>query len=1386
MASALPTQLQEYVHLSRYARWRNEDNRRETWAETVQRYTDFFASKFPDTYPTELINHAIASLHVMPSMRALMTAGPALERDNMAGFNPVDGATRVVTREFGNVPISTLSGASATVLNKEGRWATATFRSYGIQPTKKVAFKRNSNTLREVVCTANHRWVLDNGTVKATEELKNGDHVAFVSAPRPAIDADYTLGVRHGVVYGDGTMTKAHRRVRGYHLRLCSDSKELLPWFDGYPVAYPPSMCGDPIVMMYDSFAATHSLKALPDDGETESYLLGFLRGWLAADGTVGKRGEPTLCCDARGVEWLRRNTERLGISITRVYQQSYITNFGVRTQPSFIVGFSRSSMLPEDQLCSWKAARIVPIKSRFVVVDVEDMPEPTEVFCAEVPDTNTFVLEGGLVTGNCAAVAVDHVRAFDEILYILMCFHPDTLVVTRNGSKRIADIVAGDEVSSIDEATGLAVWKRVTNQIKTKSALRPKVEVTLDNGHAVKCTADHKWLTTNRGWVEAGDLKVSDDLTAPSSMKITHVRHIEDAQDYYDITVEDTHNFLLADGSIVHNCGTGMGFSVERQSISKLPDVPDELHHSDTMITVADSKVGWATAFKELLSLLYAGQIPVWDTSKIRPAGAKLKVFGGRASGPKPLEDLFLFTIGLFRRAVGRKLTSVECHDLVCKIADIVVVGGVRRSALISLSNLSDDRMRVAKSGQWWEQNPQRALANNSVAYTEKPDMELFLKEWLALIESKSGERGLFNRAAVKKKAAEYGRRDSSHDFLTNPCLTARMRILTDHGNEAIGTLVGKSTKVWNGFTYSDVVPFSTGVNPIFSVRLSNGVSMEVTPYHKFILADGSRVEARNLATGAKLAKHVLPAPNVKHMGHATGYSQGFYAGDGCADNTASYIYEPKYACAAGLNGRVLPDGAGVRKRMRWVHGHMENKNYVPHEQDIHYRAAWVSGLFDADACIISNPNSVGLQLTSVDEAFLLETRLLLTTLGAQSKVTQNQRGERTFDGYPCQDVYRLCVGAVGVAALMAAGVRFRRLAADILSQEPNRDAGRFVTVLDVSDLGRMEETFCLTEPKRNSMVVEGVMVGNCAEIALRSAGLCNLTEVVIRADDTLADIRNKVVIATIMGTYQSTLTNYRYVRSIWKKNADEERLLGVSMTGIMDHPILSEVTKVAESWLKDLRLLAVETNALWAEKLGIPPSVAITTVKPSGTVSQLVDSASGIHPRYSGHYIRTVRGDKKDPLAQFMRAEGFPVEDCVMKPDTVDIFSFPVQAPSHAVLRNDRSALDQLDHYLMFKRHWCEHNVSITVYVREHEWLAVGDWVYTHFDELCGVSFLPHSEHTYRQAPYTECTVEEYDALVRRMPTVQWDALQAFEKDDSTVNTKELACSAGMCEIL
>ena len=538
---------------------------------------------------------------------------------------------------------------------------------------------------------------------------------------------------------------------------------------------------------------------------------------------------------------------------------------------------------------------------------------------------------------------------------------------------------------------------------------------------------------------------------------------------------VDDTKSFDEA--MFILLCGTGVGFSVERQYINKLPEIPELLFVSDDVITVHDSKEGWAKALRKLIALLYAGEIPTWDVSKVRPAGAKLKTFGGRASGPAPLVELFKYTIAKFNDAKGRRLSSIEVHDIMCKIGEVVVVGGVRRSAMISLSNLSDDRMRNAKSGMWWEHQGQRALANNSVAYTEQPDMETFMREWLSLVESKSGERGIFSRPASRKQAAKSGRRDTGFEFGTNPC----------------------------------------------------------------------------------------------------------------------------------------------------------------------------------------------------------------------------------------------------------------------------------------------------------------------SEIILRPYQFCNLSEVVVRAVDNIEDLKRKVRLATIIGTIQSTLTNFPYLRKVWTKNTEEERLLGVSLTGILDNKLLRPDNAGLIKTLEYLKQVSVATNVEWADKLGIPHSTATTTVKPSGTVSQLCDSASGIHARHSQHYVRTVRGDNKDPLTQFMVDQGIPSEPCVMKPDSTTVFSFPQKSPEGAVTRNDMSAIEQLDFILTYQRHWTEHKVSCTVTVKDSEWMEVGAYVYKHFDEMSGVSFLPHSDHSYQQAPYQDCTRHEYDMLLSVMPErIDWARLSEYETEDTSKGTSTFACSGSTCEIV
>jgi ribonucleoside-diphosphate reductase alpha chain len=521
--------------------------------------------------------------------------------------------------------------------------------------------------------------------------------------------------------------------------------------------------------------------------------------------------------------------------------------------------------------------------------------------------------------------------------------------------------------------------------------------------------------------------------------------------------------------------CGTGVGFSVEQQYVKQLPEVPDKLFDSETTISVSDSKEGWAKSLRQLIALLYSGEVPKFDLSKVRPAGARLKTFGGRASGAKPLEDLFKFVISKFKGASGRRLSSIEAHDILCKIGEVVVVGGVRRSAMISLSDLSDDKMAHAKAGNWWDGQGQRALANNSATYAEKPSIGQFMREWTSIYESHSGERGIFNRDASQKQAAKNGRRDSTYDFGTNPC----------------------------------------------------------------------------------------------------------------------------------------------------------------------------------------------------------------------------------------------------------------------------------------------------------------------SEIILRPYQFCNLSSCIVRSSDTMESLERKIKLATILGTFQATLTNFPYLRKIWQKNTEEEALLGVSMTGILDNALLNNPDDVElPKRLEKLRDVAIGTNAEYASAVGINQSVAVTAVKPEGTVSQLCSTASGIHPQHSKFYIRRVRADNKDPLTQFMIQAGFVAEPCVMKPDSTTVFSFPVEVPDGALLREDLSALKHLKLWLLFQRHYCEHKPSVTISVKEDEWMEVGAWVWEHFDEVTGVSFLPMDGGTYKQAPYEECTFETYSNLKMLVPeSIDWDNFKEY--DDNVEGAQMLSCTAGGCSI-
>lgn len=830
---------------------------------------------------------------------------------------------------------------------------------------------------------------------------------------------------------------------------------------------------------------------------------------------------------------------------------------------------------------------------------------------------------------------------------------------------------------------------------------------------------------------------------------------------------------------------GTGVGFSCERQEIAKLPQIADEFVQVDDVISVADSKRGWSAAYKKLISSLFLGEVPMVDYSKVRPAGSRLKTFGGRSSGPQPLRDLFDFTTEIFRSAAGRKLTSIEVHDIICKIADVVVVGGVRRSALISLSNLSDRRMREAKTGKWWEDNPQRALANNSAVYTDRPDMETFMDEFFALVKSKSGERGIFSRIAAQKQASKWGRRDMTAAYGTNPCcFTGDMKLLTKNGYEYFSDLEGKSVEIVNadGHATKGTV-WSSGVKPVIEVRFqADRDSITCTPDHVFMLNDGSECQAQYLA-----GRRVMSFFKMKDVFSREDFFAGFIQGDGATGRLESKKHRGMEVYI-GKNDKDIADLLGIPEGRVYLREAKEiAMKYNLHSDSLPSRRLpakvtddFLSGLYSANGSVIKNGRvAFKTSCRSLADALVLA----LFERNIRAHITTNIPTEVEFSNgtYLCKESYDVNIAKhidiIKFAEAISFGQQYKR---DALRELIKNKSPYVRKITPIGD----RTVYDFTEPSTHWGVVSGVVVHN-SEIILLDGEFCNLTEVVVRAGDTLDDLKRKVELCTIMGTLQSTLTDFDFIDPIVKENCEKERLLGVSMTGVMDHPILNTVSDEAKSWLVLLRDHAREVNEKWAALFGINISAAITCNKPSGTVGQLTNvGTGGLHPRFSQYYIRTVRQDNKDPLTQFLKEQGVPHEADISKPDNTTIFSFPVKGPKEAVFRDDRTAIQQLEHWLMFQRSWCEHKPSITIYVKEHEWLDVGAWVYKYFDEVSGVSFLPFSDHTYRQAPFQVITEDQYHEWLTRTPEViDWDAF--IEEDDTTISSQELACSGGACSV-
>jgi ribonucleoside-triphosphate reductase len=933
------------------------------------------------------LEDSILAHNVMPSMRLLMTAGDAAKKNNIAAYNCLSGETLVITKEYGTVSISSLEGKKVHIIDGDGNWTLSECKCYGEDNLYEISLTTPGIASDYIIrSTKNHDWYLTNKTKTQTSELKIGDDLLDGIVPnRIKIEEnslEYKKGIIHGIIYGDGTasykgrgssskLTSSEKLFNGFLIRLCGSSIELKSYFDemDYSVSYPKSYNGEPVYYIPNP---TIDLKSLPNEEYfTIDYLVGFIRGWMAADGTVTIGGQVSLACNNEGKEWFFKNGPKCGFYIRNCRKYLEETNYGKRLKSLYCLDLDRRWLFDEDIILNYKKEKFKKIKKikkgwSGKIKSIKNLNVKEKVYCFDVPTTHSFMLYKNIMTGNCCFLPLDDFKSFDEMMAILMS-------------------------------------------------------------------------------------------------------------------------------------GTGVGFSVENFFTKNLAELPDELYESNTTIVFEDSRLGWSKGYREFIYLLLSGQIPKYDVSKLRPAGARLKTMGGRSSGPEPLVDLLQFTVALFKKAKGRKITTLEAHDLGCKIADIVVVGGVRRSALISLSDLNDNKMREAKTGQWWTNSPHRRLANNSAVYNEKPDIGTFMKEWLSLYESKSGERGIFARNAIK-------------------------------------TVIDNS-------------------------------------------------------------------------------------------NAFRKILDTEYE----LRDREYQDDFGT------------------------------------------NP---------------------------------------------------------------------------------------------------------------------------CSEIILRPYQFCNLTSVQIYADDTFETINNKIRLATILGTFQSCLTNFKYINKRYKKNCEEERLLGVSLNGIFDNELTNGYSIIKSGVghslidrLCDWKKTAIVTNAELAKEIGIPSSVAITCVKPEGTSSALNGVSSGIHPAHSPYYIRYARNDLKDPLTAFMIDAGFPYEKDAYDPNNVVAFKFPIKPSESAVFKHNITAIEHLKLWKIYQQYWCEHKPSVSISVKESEWLDVGAWCYQNFEWLSGVAFFPADESTtiYKQAPFTTCDQKEYERVLAMVPkNVDWSKLSDYELEDSTKNSMDLACSSGNCDVI
>ena len=855
--------------------------------------------------------------------------------------------------------------------------------------------------------------------------------------------------------------------------------------------------------------------------------------------------------------------------------------------------------------------------------------------------------------------------------------------------------------------------------------------------------------------------------------------------------------------------CGTGVGFSIEKKEVEQLPQLPDSFEEIDKTLIFSDSKIGWAEGYDKYIKLLFRGKIPKYDLSRLRKEGAILKTFGGRASGPVPLKSLLENTKIIITEAKGRKLLPIECYDIVCHIASAIVSGGVRRSACISLSDLEDDRVAKAKIGEFWHTNPQRILSNNSVVYTEKPSSRKFMSEWIKLIESKCGERGIFNRTAAKYSAAKTGRRDPDYDFGGNPCQPEWATVLTKEGIRQIKDInVGNS--IWSEDGWVKIInKENSGIKRVFKWRTNAGIFYG-TKDHK-VVSEGIKVKVRD-AESIDILRGVSKEDSYELLSNVI--MDGLILGDGSvhkASNNLIFLNIGKNDhdyFDSEIKSLIKKHRPGLTEEAYEIYTDI-TYNELPYTYDRSVPdrfkfggsaivKSFLRGIFSANGSVIISKNRGRVTLKTSSEKLVDDVQLMLSSIGIKSYKTENKKHKVEFRNgvYECKKSWDINITTDTIVFYNKIGFIQKYKMEKIERILNKKGKSKYSRLSDKISFDINEIEYISTEPVYNLTVdgkshtywTGGCNVANCMEVILRPNSFCNLSEAILRSEDSREELIKKVKYATVLACVQSTLTNFNFIGNKYRQNCIDERLLGVSLTGLMDHPKLNSVNKTSKKLLRDMKEEAIETAEEWARTLEIKMPAAITCVKPSGTVSQLTNCSSGVHTRYSKYYIRRVRVNRFDPIAKLLIESNIkynPEVGTDMKSATTIVFDFYIKSPKFSATRDEMTALQQLEYWKMLKECWCEHNPSCTIYIKESEWISVAAWVYENWNNICGLSFLPYDSGAYQLAPYEEIDEETYNNLIGENAIINFNELSKYEKEDSTVGAKELACSAGGCNI-